>query len=153
MKAKSGVGLIASSGGHLTQLLALRPWWAEQERFWVSFEKADAEVALAGERKYWCHFPTNRNVVNLVRNSLLAVRVLLRERPRLLVSTGAGPAVPFFFVGKLLGARTIFVEVVDRVDRPTLTGRLVRPVTDLYLVQWPEQERFYPRAQVIGRIV
>jgi UDP-N-acetylglucosamine:LPS N-acetylglucosamine transferase len=133
--------------------MALRPWWIGQDRFWVTFDKADARAALATERTYWCFSPTNRSLRNLVRNAWLAVRVLRRERPRLIVSSGAGVAVPFFYLGKLFGARTIFIEVVDRIDRPTLTGRLVRPVTDQYVVEWPEQEAFYPRAQLIGRLL
>lgn len=148
------IALVGSSGGHLAQLLALEPWWRNHRRFWVTFDKPDAHAALAGERAYWCHSPTNRNLFNLVRNTWLAINVLRRERPHLIVSTGAGPAVPFFFVGKLLfNTRTIFIEVVDRVDRPTLTGRIVRPVTDKYVVQWPEQRGLYPKASVIGRLV
>lgn len=153
MKTSGGVALVGSSGGHLSQLLVLRPWWADRDRFWVTFDKVDARIALASERTYWCHFPTNRNLPNLIRNAWLAVRVLRRERPRLIVSTGAAVAVPFFYLGKLFGARTIFIEVVDRVHGPTLTGRLVRPVTDQYVVQWPEQQALYPGAEVIGRLL
>jgi UDP-N-acetylglucosamine:LPS N-acetylglucosamine transferase len=131
----------------------LRPWWREEQRFWVTFATMDAVEALASETAYWCHHPTNRNVLNLIRNTILALRICLRERPRLIISAGAGPAVPFFYIGKLLGAKTIFVEVVDRIEKPTLTGRLVRPVTDRFLVQWPEQERLYPRTTLIGRLL
>jgi UDP-N-acetylglucosamine:LPS N-acetylglucosamine transferase len=147
------VALVCSNGGHLAQLLALEPWWSRHDRFWVTFDEPDARSALEGERVYWCHHPTNRNVVNLLRNLLLACGVLRRERPRLIVSTGAGPAVPFFYVGKrLFGARTIFVEVVDRRDG-TLTGRLVRSQTDRYLVQTPDQLGHHHRAELIGRLL
>jgi beta-1,4-N-acetylglucosaminyltransferase len=148
------VALVCSSGGHLAHLLVLRPWWEDRDRFWVTFDKEDARDTLAGERRYWCHFPTNRNAWNLLRNLIIAVRVCLRERPTLIVSSGAAIAVPFFYVSKLLlRSRTVYVEVVDRVDHPTLSGRLVRPVTDRYLVQWPEQEPHYPSARVIGRLM
>jgi beta-1,4-N-acetylglucosaminyltransferase len=156
MPKRSRVALVCSSGGHLAQLLVLRPWWSERERFWVTFGKKDAVAALSGERSYWCHYPTNRNAGNLIRNLLVSLRVCLRERPTVIVSTGAAVAVPFFYVGKLLfGANTVYIEVVDRLDGPTLTGRLVQPVTDRYLVQWEEQRRFYPRARtrVIGRLL
>lgn len=147
------VALVCSSGGHLAQLLVLRPWWSTHDRFWVTFDKEDAIAALAGERTYWSYHPTNRNLWNLVRNTILAVRILMRERPRLIVSTGAAVAVPFFYLGRLFGARTIFIEVVDRVDSATLTGRLVRRVSDEILVQWPEQQRLYPGSSVIGRLM
>jgi UDP-N-acetylglucosamine:LPS N-acetylglucosamine transferase len=147
------VGLVGSSGGHLAQLLSLQPWWSRYDHFWVTFRKPDAVSLLQRESVYWCHFPTNRSVVNLLRNSVLATRILIRERPTILVSTGAAVAVPFFYLGKVLGAHTVYVEVVDRIDSRTLTGRLVYPVCDLFLVQWPEQLRLYPRATYLGRLL
>ena len=147
------IALVGSSGGHLAHLLVLRPWWSEYERFWVTFDTADARETLALERTYWCHHPTNRHLGNLLRNTLLAFRILGRERPALIVSTGAAVAVPFFYLGRLFGARTIFIEVVDRIDTPTLTGRLVAPVTDELLVQWPEQLALYRGARHIGRLL
>jgi UDP-N-acetylglucosamine:LPS N-acetylglucosamine transferase len=148
------VALVGSSGGHLAHLLALQPWWESFDRLWVTFNKPDARTALEGEQVVWCHFPTNRNLPNLLRNTWLAIGVLRRWRPTVVVSSGAAVAVPFFYLAKLLlGARTVYIEVVDRVDRPTLTGRLVRPVTDVYAVQWPEQLILYPRSVLIGRLL
>ena len=98
------------------------------------------------------HHPTTRNIGNLLRNLVLALRVLRRERPDVIVSTGAGVAVPFFWVGRLLGCRTVYLEVYDRIDSATMTGRLCRPVTELFLVQWPEQERLYRDTVVAGPV-
>lgn len=142
-----------SSGGHLTHMRMLMPVICQAaDRFWVTFDKEDANTALAGERVYHCFFPTNRNLKNTVRNTLLAIKVLLRERPDLIVSSGAAVAVPFFAIGKLLGAKTVYVEVFDRADAPTLTGRLVRRMTDLFVVQWPEMERVYPGSVNLGPV-
>lgn len=142
-----------SSGGHLTHMFMLMPVLDQAaDRFWVTFDKEDANTALAGERVYHCYFPTNRNIRNTVRNTLLAIRVLRRERPDLILSSGAAVAVPFFLVGRLLGAKTVYVEVFDRVDAPTLTGRLVRRMTDLFVVQWPEMESVYPGSVNLGSI-
>lgn len=150
---KAKVCIPTSSGGHLTHMRMLMPVLSRAaDRFWVTFDKEDANTALEGERVYHCFFPTNRNVRNTVRNTLLAVRVLRRERPDLIISSGAAVAVPFFLVGKLLGARTVYVEVFDRVDAPTLTGRLVRRITDLFVVQWPEMERVYPGSVNLGPV-
>jgi beta-1,4-N-acetylglucosaminyltransferase len=153
MKRGIKIGLVGSSGGHLLQLLQTRPAWNECDRFWVTFETPDATSALRRERAYWCYYPTNRHPLNLLRNTLLALRVLLRERPTHLVSTGAAVAVPFFYVGRLFGARTIFIEVFDRVDSATLTGRLLHPIATDFLVQWPEQLRFYPKARLLGPLL
>lgn len=145
--------LVASSGGHLAQLLALEPWWRERDRTWVTFDTEDARSRLAGERVVWAHHPTTRNVRNLLRNLLLAIRLIRARRPDVVVSTGAAVAFPFFLVAKARRIPTVYVEVYDRLDSPTLTGRLCRPITDLFCVQWEEQTRFYPGAKVIGSLL
>ena len=146
------VCLVGSSGGHLTHLYKLKPCWSEQERFWVTFDKVDARSLLKGETVYPCYFPTNRNVKNLIKNTFVAWKVLRKERPDLIISTGAAVAVPFFYVGKLFGAKTIYIEVFDRIDKPTLTGKFVYPITDKFIVQWEEMKKVYPKAINLGSI-
>ena len=146
------VCLVGSSGGHLTHLYMLKPFWQDTERFWVTFDKEDARSLLADEQVYHCYFPTNRNIKNLIRNSFLAWKVLRKERPDLIISSGAAVAVPFFYLGKLFGAKTIYIEVFDRIDKPTLTGRLVYPITDKFIVQWEEMKKVYPKAENLGCI-
>ena len=151
--SKAKVCIPTSSGGHLTHMRMLMPVLDQAaDRFWVTFDKDDANTALEGERVYHCYFPTNRNLKNTVRNTLLAVKVLRKDRPNLIVSSGAAVAVPFFLIGKLLGAKTIYIEVFDRVDAPTLTGRLVCRITDLFVVQWPEMEAVYPGSVNLGSV-
>ncbi|MSQ02271.1 MAG: UDP-N-acetylglucosamine--LPS N-acetylglucosamine transferase [Myxococcales bacterium] len=148
------IGIVCSSGGHLAQLHCLGAWWRQHDRFWVTFDKPDSRSLLAGERTYWGHHPTNRSVRNALRNAVLAVRLLWIERPDILVSNGAGLAVPFFWIGKLFfGCRTVYIEVYDRIDSPTLTGRLVRPVLDKMVVQWEEQKAFYPEGINLGSVL
>ena len=143
--------LVCSSGGHLAQLHRLRSWWSAHDRAWVTFDKADARSLLPGERVWWAHHPTTRNIPNLIRNTRLATRVVREYRPDVVISTGAGVAVPFLLWGRALGARAVFLEVFDRIDSPTLTGRMCYPFSDLFLVQWEEQRRRFPDALVVGR--
>jgi UDP-N-acetylglucosamine:LPS N-acetylglucosamine transferase len=145
--------LVGSSGGHLAQLLALRPWWEGRDRAWVTFPTPDAKSQLPGERVTWAYHPTTRNVPNLVRNLGLAFRLLRKEKPSVVLSTGAGVAVPFFVLGWLRGIPTVYLEVYDRIDSPTLTGKLCRPFTRLFLVQWEEQRKFYPGSVVVGPLL
>jgi beta-1,4-N-acetylglucosaminyltransferase len=145
--------LVCSSGGHLTQLFRLKPWWEAHDRGWVTFDTADATSLLGGERVVWAHHPTTRNIPNALRNLRLAWRLLRRERPDVVVSDGAGVAVPFFVIAKLTGAATVYLEVYDRIDSRTLTGRLCAPFTDLFCVQWPEQQVLYPGSKLIGRLL
>src|SRR5699024_8393681 len=107
--------LVASTGGHLTQLMALRPWGENYERDWVTFDNQHARCALTGEDIILAHSPTTRTIPNALRNLALARRTLDALRPDLVVSTGAGVAVPFFAVAHLRGIRTMYIEVIDRI--------------------------------------
>lgn len=146
------VCLVGSSGGHLTHLYMLKPFWKNKERFWVTFDKEDARSLLKDEKMYPCYYPTNRNIKNLIRNTVLAIKVLKKEKPDLIISSGAAVAVPFFYLGKLFGAKTVYIEVFDRIDKPTLTGKLVYPVADKIIVQWEEMKKVYPKAVNFGSI-
>lgn len=145
--------LVGSSGGHLTHLCLLKPFWKDKDRFWVTFDKEDSRSILKGEKKYWCFFPTNRNFINLIKNSILAIKILKKEKPDLIISSGAAVAVPFFYFGKLLcKSKNVYIEVFDRIDKPTLTGQLVYPITDKFIVQWEEMKKVYPKAINFGSI-
>ena len=110
------VCLVGSSGGHLTHLYMLKPFWENKKRFWVTFDKEDAKSMLKGEKVYPCYFPTNRNIK------------------------------------KLMGKKLIYIEVFDRIDKPTLTGKLVYPIVDEFIVQWDEMKKVYPKAINLGSI-
>jgi UDP-N-acetylglucosamine:LPS N-acetylglucosamine transferase len=143
---------VGSSGGHLAQLAQLRPWWQDRDRRWVTFPGRDVESLLADEDVVTCYSPTTRNAKNAVRNLGLAVSVLRKYRPDVVVSAGAGVAVPFFVTARALGVRTVYLEVYDRIDLPTMTGKLCYPFTDLFLLQWEEQRTSYPKGRVIGSL-
>jgi beta-1,4-N-acetylglucosaminyltransferase len=147
---RRGCLLVASNGGHLLQLNQLRDNWAAEDRHWVTFDKPDARSMLAGERVTYAHHPTNRNVPNLLRNLVLALTLLRRLRPRAIVTTGAGVAVPFCWVGRLLGVRVVYIESFARVSHPSLTGRLVHPVAHRFFVQWPDMRRHFRKAEYRG---
>ena len=146
------VCLVGSSGGHLTPLYMLKPFLENKDRFWVTFDKEDARSLLKGEKVYSCYYPTNRNVKNLLKNTAVAWKVLRKERPDLIISSGAAVAVPFFYLGKLLGAKLIYIEVFDRIDKPTMTGKMVYPVTDQFVVELEEMKKVYPKAINLGSI-
>lgn len=146
------VCLVGSSGGHLTHLYMLKPFWKNKDRFWVTFDKEDARSILKDETIYPCHYPTNRNLKNLFKNTVLAIKILKKEKPDLIISSGAAVAVPFFYIGKLTGAKLIYIEVFDRIDKPTMTGKMVYPITDRFIVEWEEMKKVYPKAIKLGSI-
>ena len=130
----------------------LKPFWKNKERFWVTFDKEDARSLLEGEKVYPCYYPTNRSIKALIINNFIAIKVLIKERPNLIISSGAAVAVPFFYLGKLFGAKLIYIEVFDRIDKPTMTGKMVYPIVDKFIVQWDEQKEVYPKAVNFGSI-
>jgi UDP-N-acetylglucosamine:LPS N-acetylglucosamine transferase len=141
--------LICSAGGHFQSMLELHSFWETHERVWVTFPTATTKAALEEEKVYWAWSPTNRNLHNLLRNLFLACKVLFQERPNLVISTGAGVAVPFLILAKILGSQTVFIELFTRVEQLSLSARLVLPFLDALYVHWPQLQVCYPRAELI----
>ena len=144
--------LVCSTGGHLLQLVALRDSWQRFARAWVTFDKSDARSLLEAERVYYAHGPTNRNLKNMLRNLLVAWRVVAEVRPKVVVTTGAGVAVPFAWVARLRGAKVVYVESMARIEGPSLTYRLIAPIASRRYVQWPELAERCPRARFAGNV-
>lgn len=99
------VCLVGSSGGHLTHLYMLKPFWKDKDHFWVTFDKEDARSLLEGEKMYPCYYPTNRSLKALIKNTKIAWNVLHKEKPDLIISCGAAVAAPFFYIGKMMTAK------------------------------------------------
>lgn len=107
------VCLVGSSGGHLTHLYMLKPFWKDKEHFWVTFDKEDARSLLEGEKIYPCYYPTNRSLKALIKNTKIAWNVLHKEKPDLIISCGAAVAVPVFYIGKMMGAKLVYAYRVN----------------------------------------
>ena len=151
-KNNKKVCLVGSSGGHLTHLYMLKPFWQNKDRFWVTFDKEDARSLLKNERFYPCYYPSNRSIKALIINTWKALKIIPKERPDLIISSGAAPAIPFFYIGKLFGSKTIYIEVFDRIHASTIAGRLCYPITDKFIVEWEEMKEVYPKAINLGSI-
>jgi beta-1,4-N-acetylglucosaminyltransferase len=144
------VALVCSHGGHLTEMVLLADAWRGAEWFWITY-RSPRTVSMSH-----AYLLTNIGL-NPFRMAIATVRIawiLYRERPDVVISTGAEIAIPAFYLAKVIDARTVFVEVWTRVCRPTRTGRLVYPVSDDFLVQWPEMlERYGSKARFEGAIL
>ena len=147
------IGIITSRGGHLFQMYRLKPWWKRHDHFWVTFQGEDVSSILKNEKVYYGYQPESRNALNAIRNLLLAINILGKEKPSLIISCGAGIAPPFFYIAKFLGIKTVFIEPYDFIAYPSLSGRLVAPIVDLLLVQHTEQLRFFRRAKYKGALL
>ena len=133
-------------------MLALEPAWREAARTWVTLRAPDVEHLLAGEDVITAHGPTNRSLPNLVRNLPLAWRVVRRTKATVILSTGAGLAVPFFVAGKLLRRKLVYVESLTRTESVSLSGRIVYPLADEFFVQWPRAAH-RPRMRYEGSVL
>lgn len=130
--------LVCSHGGHLTEILQLKEAFEEHETFFITYDSARTREL---ERKYLLR-NIGENPLLMARAFVSIFRILRKEKPKLIISTGAEIAIPAFYLAKLFRIRTIFIESWTRVVQPTGTGRIVYPVSDVFLVQW---ERLLPR--------
>ena len=125
---------IASAGGHWTQLMRLRTAFAGADVVFVSTR----DMASANRDSRFLLVPDANRFEKMSMLRLIARmgRIVLRERPDVVISTGAAPGFIGLAFGRLVGARTIWVDSLANVDRLSLSGKLARPVADLWLTQW-----------------
>ena len=147
------IGIVSSSGGHLSHMMLLKPFWEKYKRFFVTFEKEDAISQLQNEKMYGCYFPTNRNFKNLFKNFVKAFKILKNEKPDLIISSGAAISIPFFILGKIFfKCKCVYIEVFDRIDKGTISGKVCCKFADAFIVQWPEQLKVYKKGINLGSI-
>lgn len=127
---------VASGGGHWVQLLRLRPAFHGHRVTYVTVKPAYHED-VGSERFYAVNDATRWNKFGLVRMALKLAWILLRERPHVVVSTGAAPGYLALRLGRILGAKTVWIDSAANVEHLSMAGRLVRKYADLWLTQWP----------------
>jgi UDP-N-acetylglucosamine:LPS N-acetylglucosamine transferase len=134
-------------------MMQLNDWWGGYEHFFVTREDKLTQEILKGEQVEYAYFPENRSLINLWKNMWFAVKVIRKHKPTHLFSLGAGVAVPFFVVGKLLGVQTIFMETFITIPRTTMTGRLMYYLADHFIVQNEGLLKKYPKALYWGSLL
>ena len=127
----------------MTELVRATDGIAFTDCYHVTFRSGRLDEAADRRIHYVCH--PRRAVWRTILNALQSLRILLRERPALIVSTGADVAVPTLLLGRLLGAKIVFVETGGTLA-PSLAGRMVYPFADLFVVPWPEKLAAFPKA-------
>ncbi|TVQ58845.1 MAG: UDP-N-acetylglucosamine--LPS N-acetylglucosamine transferase [Phycisphaerales bacterium] len=131
---------IASGGGHWVQLLRLRPAFEGHRVAYVTVRES-YRADIGDERFYVINDATRWDKVGLVRMALKLLWIMLRERPRVIVSTGAAPGYFAIRFGKLLGARTVWIDSIANVEEISMTGSIVGKHADLWLTQWAHLAR------------
>jgi UDP-N-acetylglucosamine:LPS N-acetylglucosamine transferase len=145
------VCIVSSCGGHLTEVRALAAAYARHEHFYVLDDFVLLPPEMVGRTYFITH---SERDWKFFLNLWEAFCILRRERPRVLLSTGAGLAVPFALIGRLLfGCRVIFIETITRVRAPSLTGRIMYRLAHDFFYQWPGLARHFPRGTCGGTLV
>jgi UDP-N-acetylglucosamine:LPS N-acetylglucosamine transferase len=144
--------LIASAGGHLSELEALASALGLHEVFLVTTSSPYSTSVLPGIRRSYVRRIV-RNPANFVLNFVHSVSILVRERPDVIVSTGAGDALPLMWVAIALGIPVVYMETMARVFKMSLTGRMVRRWVSLMLVQWRSLKEQYPGVVCVNPLI
>lgn len=131
---------VSSGGGHWVELCRLRGAFAGLDVVYVSTDPSSA--ASVEERHYTVRNVTRRDRLGFAVTFWQLARILMRERPDVVVSTGAAPGLVALAAAKLLvGARTIWIDTIASPDRLSLSARLARPIADAWLTQWEHLAR------------
>jgi UDP-N-acetylglucosamine:LPS N-acetylglucosamine transferase len=149
-EAQTKICIVSSCGGHLTEVRALKPVYEQHEHFYVLNDRVLVPKDMEGKTYFIRH--SERDWLFFV-NLWEAWRILHKEAPSLILSTGAGPVVPFALVGKLLGIPMLFVETFTRTLTPSLTGRIMYHLADRFFYQWQPLGRYFPRGVYGGPLI
>ena len=150
---KLRVCIACSPGGHLVEAEQLAQVYEKYEHFYFTFSGGVAEELKKTSRVRDIPNIVRRNPLSWVIGAVLSGYIAILERPDVVISTGAGIVVFFCLFAKLLGAKLVFIESMARIEQPTLTARFLYPFADLFIVQWPELLKFFPRAEFLGRLL
>jgi UDP-N-acetylglucosamine:LPS N-acetylglucosamine transferase len=145
--------LAASAGGHISQLLKLAACWNGYETFCVTTTQVVrnnlgklGEVYVVGE----CN---RQHPMRVITVFMRCIRIVLRERPDVVISTGAAAGCMLCFLGKMFGAKVVWIDSITNVERISLSGRMVRYIADLFLVQWPELAGRNKKVEFVGTVI
>ncbi|UCC98839.1 MAG: hypothetical protein JSW66_02890 [Phycisphaerales bacterium] len=145
--------LAASAGGHLSQLLKLASSWDGYEIFSVTTAEVTRDELGKFGRVYVVGECNRECPGRVIKVLMRCIRVVFKERPDVVISTGAAAGCVLCFLGKILGAKVVWIDSITNVERISLSGRMVRRIADLFLVQWPDLASRYKRVEFIGTVI
>lgn len=136
--------LVSSSGGHWEQLQKLQPLIDKYDGFLITEKTKFQENA-----KYFMIQTDLKDkflIPKMIINSLRSIRVWAKERPDFIITTGTMVAYPFYLLAILFHKKFIFIETFGRANMPTIAGKMMEKHSDLFIVQWETQKKFYKKA-------
>ena len=154
-KANLRICIIASSGGHLTQLLSIKESWRDYSAYYVSTSRSGAKKTL--ERYGQCYIITDsgRNAVfKLFYTAFQCFKILLKEKTDVIISGGSAPGCLMSIIGKMFFRKqVIWFDSIANTKRMSLSGRIARPFSDICICQWEEVARKYKDVNYLGTVI
>lgn len=155
---KKRVLFISSTGGHLKELLQLKKLFNKYDSYLIT-EKTDSTKKLKNEYKEkmgYMVFGTKDHMLTypfkLLVNCFISLYYFIKIRPKYIVTTGTHTAGPICYLGKIFGSKVIYIETMANISKKTITGKLIYPIADLFIVQWKSMLKLYPNAVYGGFI-
>ncbi|MCH7902485.1 polysaccharide biosynthesis protein [archaeon] len=148
---KPKICLACSAGGHLTEMLQLKEFYSKYEHFFVTFKRPDTESLASKERVFFVELP-GRNFMATLKSFSQSIKIIRKEKPDLVISTGADSGLVTCVAAKLMGKKVVFIESFCRPSKPGLSGKIAYHFADLFIYQWREMEQFYPKGIYGGSI-
>ncbi len=148
---KPKICLACSAGGHLAEMLQLSEFYSGHGHFFLTFRRADTESLAKKEKVFFAELP-GRNPIETIKCFFQCIEALRKENPQVVVSTGADLGIVACLAGKLLGKKIVFIESFCRPEKPGISGAIAYLFADLFIYQWKELEKFYPRGVFGGSI-
>lgn len=151
---KKKICFAASSGGHYEQLLMLKPLMEKYDSFVVT-EETLYKAAISGEKTYYLKQVNRRErsfLPRMIANACRSLRIFLKEKPDVVISTGVLATIPICLIAKAAGKKLIYIESFAKVTSATQTGKLLYQYADQFYVQWPQMKAIYPKAICLGGI-
>lgn len=146
------VMFISSCGGHLTELLQLKSMFNDYD-YSIITEKTKNTIDLKDKYKGKVHYMiygTKDHFLvypfKLIINCFISLFYFIKLRPEYIITTGAHTAGPMCIIGKLFRKKIIFIETFANINKKTITGKLIYPIADLFIVQWESMLKLYPNA-------
>ena len=154
MEQRKKLMLVSSSGGHWEELMCIRAVAQHHDAVYVTEEGGQAQDS--GLQPLYTLPQINRRDKNFMPHLLKlyrrASRIVRDEKPDVLITTGALLSVPFCYAAKRRGVKVVYIESFARVTDKSLSGKLVYPIADLFLVQWESLLKLYPKARFVGGV-
>ena len=157
-RKKNKVLFISSTGGHLEELFQLKPTMEKHDYFIITERNKTNEILKEKykDRVGYLVYGTRKNIIKyafvMFINFFRSFAYYIKIKPNVIVTTGTHTAVMMCYIGKIFGSKIVYIETFANRESKTLAGRLVYPIADLFIVQWKEMLKIYPKAEYFGGV-